>query len=563
MLIAETLNEGLKREFSVTIPADELLRRIDERAASVAAQMRMPGFRPGKIPLNLVRKMHGQALRQEALNAAVQEGVQKLVADKGLRPAVQPEVRLADGSEEGGEVTFNVALEVLPVIEEPRTEGLKLERLVVEPTEAEVDEALARIASQQKRFDAAPASHAAEAGDVVVVDFEGKVGGEPFEGGKGEGMSVEIGSGRFIPGFEEQLAGATANEQRVLKVTFPDDYGVDYLKGREAEFEVTVTEVRRPATPEIDDEFAKSLGLEDLDKLKEILREQLKNELDGMSRTQMKRQLLDRLAETHDFEVPPSMVEAEFRQIWGQLQQEAGRETDPEAARAELESERDDYRRIAERRVRLGLLLADIGQRNRVEVSQAEMNRLVAQEVSRYPREQQQRAVQFFQQNPMAAAQLRAPLFEDKVVDLLISQAEVTERTVNRGELEEAIQAAEEDLSGVIGASETGDFEAHVHGPHCDHDHDHHGHDHHGHDHHGHDHHGHDHHHHDHAHGDHAHDDDGHDHHAEPGDPGAAEAASSESGSDAAAQSDGSDEAEGAAKPRKGKRPTKEAAGAA
>lgn len=458
MRIAETLNEGLKREYSVTIPAGDLAAKIDAQVATVAKQIRMPGFRPGKVPLNLVKKMHGPALRQEALQEALNESVQKLLADNNLRPAMQPQVDV-ESLDEDKDVEFKVAVEVLPQIDAPSAEGIKLEKLVVEPTEADITEALQRFADQQKSFEAAPKEQAAKTGDMVVMDFRGTVDGEAFEGGTGEGMQIELGSGRLIPGFEEQLTGVKANEQRTIKVTFPEDYNVPYLKGRDAQFEVTVTEIRSPKEVSIDDELAKNLGIESLDKLKEILKDSLGNELGGLTRTYMKRKLLDHLAASHDFAVPESMVDAEFQQIWQQLEHEAGHEADPEAAKAELEKDRDEYRRIAERRVRLGLLLSEIGQANGVQVSQQEMNRLIMQEASRYPQNQREQAVKFFRENAMAAAQLRAPLYEDKVVDLLIEKADITERQVTREELQAAIESEDESPVG------------HVHGPGCGHDH--------------------------------------------------------------------------------------------
>jgi len=246
MQTVETLNEGLKRAFKITIPAKEVDARVDKELQTVAPRINMPGFRPGKVPPNLVRKMHGPALEQEALNSVVQEGVQKLMAEQKLRPATQPSVELEGIHESGKDVVINVELETLPEVPAPKIEDLKLERLTAEPSDADIDARLEQLAQGQKTFDAAEASHAAEQGDLVVMDYEGKVDGEPFEGGKGEGVSVEIGSGRLIPGFEEQLVGAKANEQRTLNVTFPEDYGVAYLKGRKATFEVTVNEIRRP-----------------------------------------------------------------------------------------------------------------------------------------------------------------------------------------------------------------------------------------------------------------------------------------------------------------------------
>ena len=458
MRIAETLNEGLKREYSVTIPATTLSEKVDAQLTTVAAQIRMPGFRPGKVPANLVRKMHGEQLSRDALNEAVQEAVNKVVAEHSLRPAMQPQVTL-DDYQEGRDVALKVAMEVLPKVELPQVEGIKLEKLVTEPSDAEMTEALTRFADQQKSFDAAPADYAAKTGDVVVLDFRGTVDGDAFEGGTGEGMQVELGSGRLIPGFEDQLVGARANEQRTVKVSFPADYNVDYLKGKPAEFACTVTEVRTSKPVEIDDTLASNLGIEGLDKLKEILKDSIGQEAAGLTRTHMKRKLLDHLAASTDFAVPQSMVDAEFEQIWQQLEHEAGHESDPEAAKASIEGDRDEYRRIAERRVRLGLLLSEIGQQNGVEVSSQEMGRLVMQEAQRYPQDQRQQVVKYFQENPVAAAQLRAPLYEDKVVDWLVEKADVTERKVSKDELTAAIESEDETPLG------------HVHGPDCGHDH--------------------------------------------------------------------------------------------
>jgi trigger factor len=292
------------------------------------------------------------------------------------------------------------------------------------------------------------------------MDFVGKVDGVAFDGGTGEGMAIEIGSGRLIPGFEDQLVGVKAGDEKQIEVTFPADYGAENLAGKPATFDLKITKVQTAGETKIDEDFAKNLGLESLEQLRGILKGQLENETGGLTRTHMKRKLLDQLAAGHDFPVPPSMVEAEFQQIWAQLEHEAGHEEDPEAAKAELEKDRDDYRAIAERRVRLGLLLSEIGQANGVEVTQAEMNRLIAQAAQQYRPEDQQRFFQYIQQEPMAAAQLRAPLYEDKVVDFLFGKAEITEREVTREELEAAI----EDEEGAV---------PHVHGPDCGHDHDH------------------------------------------------------------------------------------------
>ena len=455
MQTVETLNEGLKRAFKITIPAKDIDARVDQELKTVAPRIRMPGFRPGKVPANLVRKMHGPALQQEALNSAIQEGVQKLMQDEKLRPAMQPAVELKEGGEPGKDAVVTVELETLPDVPEAKIDGLKLERLTVEADDAAVDESLDRMAQGQKSFDPAPAKYAAKTGDLVIMDYEGKVDGEPFEGGKGEGMSVELGTGRLIPGFEDQLVGVKTGDEKTLNVGFPNDYPAENLKGKPATFDIKVKAVKVAGETKIDDDFAKQLGLADLEQLKGLIRDQQGQELNNLTRTHMKRRLLDQLAESHDFDVPPSMVDAEYENIMAQLRHEASQEEDSAAALKEIESEAEDYRGIALRRVRLGLLLSEIGAANGIEVSAQEMNRLIGQAASQYQPKDRERFIQYVQQDPMAAAQLRAPLYEDKVVDFLFSKADISERAVTREELEADLESEE----------------PHVHGPNCGHDH--------------------------------------------------------------------------------------------
>jgi trigger factor len=357
----ETQNEGLKRAFMLTIPAEDIEARVEKEVKRIAPQVRMPGFRPGKVPPNLIRKMHGEALRGDALQGAVQDGVQQLLSEQNIRPALQPQVELDEQYEPGKDAEVRVSLEALPDVPAPQVDEIKLERLTVEPDESAVDQQIEQLASQSKRWEDAPKKHAAATGDLVVMDFEGEVEGKPFEGGKGEDMSVELGSGRLIPGFEDQLVGAKAGAPREINVTFPADYPVENLKGKNATFAVSVKVVKTAGETKIDDDFAKTLGLTDLDQLKGLIRGQIEQELNGLTRTHMKRQLLDILAERHDFVVPESMVEAEYQNILGQLRHEASHEADPKAALEEIEKDSADYRRIAERRVRLGLLLSEVG----------------------------------------------------------------------------------------------------------------------------------------------------------------------------------------------------------
>ena len=450
----ETENQGLKRAFMLTIPAKDIEARLDQEVKRIAPQVRMPGFRPGKVPPNLIKKMHGEALQQEALSTAVQQGVQKLLSDQKLRPAMQPEIELGEGYAPGKDAEVKVRLETLPDVPKPQIDDLKLERLTVEADDAAVDAQIGNLASAQKSWKSAAKAHKAAMGDLVVMDYVGTVDGEEFAGGTGEGMSVELGSGSLIPGFEDGLVGAKAGDARDVSVTFPDDYPAENLKGKAAKFAVKVSEVKVAGEAKVNEEFAKSLGLTGLDQLKGLIKDQLQQELNGLTRTHMKRRLLDQLAERHDFPVPPSMVEAEFNNIMAQLRHEASHEEDTEAALAEIERDAGDYRSIAERRVRLGLLLSEIGAANGIEINQQEMNRLIGQAAAQYKPADREKFIKYVQSEPMAAAQLRAPLYEDKVVDFLFSRAEISERVSSRAELEADLESEE----------------GHVHGPGCGHD---------------------------------------------------------------------------------------------
>ena len=444
MQITETTNQGLKRGYKLTIPAKDIDARIANELKKIAPTVRMPGFRPGKVPANLLRKMHGEQLHAQAVQESIRESVDSLMKDKALRPAMQPKISLNDAYAEGKDAELTVDLEVLPEVKAPSTDGIAIERLVVPVSDAEVDEALGRIAGQNKSYTDAKKGKKAESGDQLIIDFVGRTGGVEFEGGKAEGAALVLGSGMFIPGFEDQLTGVKAGDARTITVTFPADYQAKELAGKEAEFDVTVQAVKVEGESKVDDDFARNMGFEGLDKLRELVRGQLEQETNGLTRTQMKRALLDQLAAGHDFDVPEQMVEAEFEQIWAQLEQEAARSDDPAAAKKEIEAEKDDYRRIAVRRVRLGLLLSEIGQANNIQVSNQEMNMLIQQAAQQYRTEDRERFVQFVQQEPMAAAQLRAPLYEDKVVDFLFDKAAITEREVTREELEAAIEADED-----------------------------------------------------------------------------------------------------------------------
>ncbi len=443
MKIEETTTEGLRRAYAITIQAKDIDAAVDAEVKKIAPQVRMPGFRPGKVPANLVKKMHGEAIHGQVVNEQITGAVDKLMKDKKLRPAMQPRVEFGTDYERGKDATLTVDLEVLPEIAAPSTAGIELEKLTVPVSEAEVDEAVANIAGQQKSWKDAPKTKKAADGDQVIIDFTGSIDGTEFDGGKAEETPLVIGAGRFIPGFEEQLAGAKAGDDKTITVTFPAGYAAKELAGKKGQFAIHVHKVQVEEATRVDEDFAKSLGLESLEQLRGLLKGQLEQELGGLTRTAMKRQLLDTLASGHSFAVPQGMVEAEFEQIWAQLQQEAANDENPAAALKEIESEKEDYRAIAERRVRLGLLLSEIGQANGVQVTQAEMSMLIQQAAQQYRPEDRDRFMELIRTNDMAAAQLRAPLYEDKVVDFLFDKAEVSEREVTREELQAAIEAEE------------------------------------------------------------------------------------------------------------------------
>jgi trigger factor len=450
----ETENEGLKRAFMLTIPAKDIEARVDQEVKRLAPQVRMPGFRPGKVPPNLIRKMHGDALQRDALQGAVQDGVQQLLEEQKVRPALQPQVELDEKYEPGKDAEVRVRLEALPDVPTPNIGDLALDRLTVEVDETAVDAQLQQLAASAQNWVDAPKGRKARTGDLVTIDYDGSVDGQPFDGGKGEDMAVQLGSGQLIPGFEDQLIGAKAGDERKLNVTFPDDYPSETVKGKPAVFAVVVKDVKTSGETKVDEEFAKALGLQSLEQLRGLVRDQQSQDLNGLTRTHMKRQLLDQLAARHDFPVPESMVEAEFQNIMNQLRHEASHEEDPKAALEEVERDGPEYRHIAERRVRLGLLLSEIGAANGVEVTEQEMRNLVAQAASQYQGKDRDAFVRYIQQEPMAAAQLRAPLYEDKVVDFLFSKAEIADQTSTRAQLEADLESEE----------------GHVHGPGCGHD---------------------------------------------------------------------------------------------
>lgn len=448
MQIEETKNDGLERAYAVTITAAEIEEKITAQVEDLRQKIKMPGFRPGKVPPKLIRRLHGDALRGQVMEETINETTQKLIADKDLRPAGQPNFDVKE-NETGEDLSYTVELEVLPAIDLPDLAKVKLEKPVASVADAQIDEQIEKIAENQKSYKAAAKTYKAKDGDAVIIDFVGKIGGEPFEGGAAEDHQLVLGSGSFIPGFEEKLIGLKAGDEKDVEVDFPADYGADELAGKAAVFETKVKEVKKPEATKVDDEFAKTLGLEDLAALKTTISEQIEREQSQITRTILKRRLLDALADQESFDVPPSMVDAEFQQIWSQLMEQV-EEGEKEALEAN-EDEKADYKAIAERRVRLGLLLAEIGQKNDVQVKQDEVNRLISMEAQRFPG-QEQMVVDFYRKNPQAMAQLRAPLYEDKVVDFVLEMVTLDETSTDRDGLDAIIKAQqEEDEAGLTG----------------------------------------------------------------------------------------------------------------
>ncbi|MCC3306143.1 trigger factor [Sneathiella sp. HT1-7] len=434
MQITQTNSDGLKRDFTVVVEAAEIDTRVTERLTTVGAEVKLPGFRPGKVPMSILRQRFGKSVMGEVLEQTVNEMSQKALDDNELRPAQQPKIEITK-FDEGTDLEFTLEVEIMPDFKPMDFSKLKLEKPVADVEDEKVDEALKEIAGQQKNFVAVSKNRKSKEGDALLIDFLGKVDGEAFEGGAAERHQLELGSNSFIPGFEEQLIGAKGGDDLDVKVTFPENYGAEHLAGKDAVFEVKVHEVQEAADVEINDEFAKKLGLDDLNALKEAVRGQISQQYSQMSRQLLKRSMLDAMAEAHDFDVPPGMMQGEFDSIWQQFEQEleqSGQKLeDQDKSEEELRAEYND---IAERRVRLGLLLAEVGRINNIEVSQEEVNQAMVAQARNYPG-QEQMIFEMFQKRPEMQAQLRAPIFEDKVIDFISELATITEKKVSVDDL--------------------------------------------------------------------------------------------------------------------------------
>lgn len=442
MQVTETASEGLRREYKVVVPAQELDAKVGERLNELKDRVRINGFRPGKVPVAHLRRVYGRAAMAEVIEAAIRENNSKIVGDNKLRLAMEPKVTLPTDEAEvenlisgKSDLAYTVAMEILAPIELADFRTIELTKLVTDIGDKDIDEALERIAKQNRPYSDKGEGAKAEQDDRVTISFVGKIDGTPFEGGSGEDIAVQIGSGSFIPGFEEQLIGIAAGESRVLKVSFPENYLNAELAGKAAEFDVTAKSVEAPREVTIDDEFAKSLGMESLEKLKDAVREQIKREYDGVSRQRLKRALLDALDERHRFELPQTLVEQEFEGLWKSTLEQMKSENRTFADEKTTEEEaKADYRKIADRRVRLGLVLAEIGEKNAIKVTDEEVTRAIVEQTRQMPGREQQ-VWDYYRSNPNALASLRAPIFEEKVVDFILALAKVTEKPVSREDL--------------------------------------------------------------------------------------------------------------------------------
>jgi trigger factor len=453
MQVTETLNEGLKRKLSVTIPAQDLVTRLDAKLEELKGQANIKGFRPGKVPMSHLRKMYGRSAMSEVMTDAINTTVSDALEERSERAAAQPKVDLPDDQavindvlDGKADLAFEVEYEILPPVELSDLNGIKLVKPVVEITEEELDAEVNRVFAQNRGYTDKGDDAVVENGDRLGLSFVGKINGEPFEGGTSDHAHLTVGAGEFIPGFEEQLIGFKKNETREIEVTFPEDYQSSELAGKQATFEVTVLHIDGPNTGELDDEFAKRLGLENVAALRDAVKSQMQAALESMSRQHVKRQILDALDEGHKFDVPAQLVDAEFNTIWNRVVHEIehhGRSFEDEGTTEE--AAREQYRKIAERRVRLGLVVAEIGNKNEVNVTDEEHQQALIAEVRRFPGQEQQ-VYDYYRKNPQALAGLRAPVFENKVVDYVMGLAEQTEQTMTRAELAKLIQADEDDV---------------------------------------------------------------------------------------------------------------------
>jgi trigger factor len=442
MQATETLSQGLKREYQVVLPAGELAEKLDAQIAGLKDKVRLNGFRPGKVPLTHLKRVYGKSIMGDVVQEAVNAAQQKILDDNKLRLAGAPKFNFPEDRSEmekvleaNGDLTFSISFEILPTIEVGGFDDVEIERLVAEIPEGDLEDAINRLVDRNRPYHAREEGAGAENGDKLTIDFAGKIGGEAFEGGTAQGVDLVLGSGAFIPGFEEQLLGAKAGEDRTVTVTFPADYSAENLAGKEAVFDVKVTAVAAPGEQAVDDEFAKGFGFDSAEKLREAIQQRIKGDYDKASREKLKRALLDALDRKYAFDLPQDLLEQEFQGIWNQAlaqQRASGKSFEDEGTTEE--AQRADYRRIAERRVRLGLVVAEIGERAEVKVTDDEVTRGIVEQARQFPG-QEKMLWDYYQKNPQALAQVRAPIFEEKVIEHILSQVKITDRAVSKDEL--------------------------------------------------------------------------------------------------------------------------------
>lgn len=442
MQVKETVADGLKREFQINVPAADIDAKVDARLVDMKDKVKLNGFRPGKVPVGHLKRIYGRSVMAETIEQLIRDTNAEIFTERGFKLATEPKVTMPSEQKEvedilagKSDLNYTVYVEVVPTIALADFKSFSVEKPVVEVADADVDDAIKRIAEQNRPYAAKPEGATAETGDRVTVSFKGTIDGTPFDGGAGEGIQVVIGSGTFIPGFEEQLVGIALGDTRTLKVSFPKNYANEKLAGQPAEFETTATLIEAPQDVVIDDEFAKTLGLESLDKLKEAARSRLRAEFDNATRQRVKRLLLDRLDEAHKFEAPPSLVAQEFELMWKSIEAEMASSAKTFADENTTEEQaREEYQKIADRRVRLGLVLSEIGEKNKITVTDDEVSRAVIDRARQMPGREKE-VWDYYRNNPEALAQIRAPIYEDKVVDFILELANVTEKKVSREEL--------------------------------------------------------------------------------------------------------------------------------
>jgi trigger factor len=479
MQVTETVSDGLKRELKVVVPAGELKTRAETKLADLQNKVRLNGFRPGKVPLAHVRQLYGRSVMAEVVEQAVGETSAQAIADRKERPALQPDIKLPEDQatvesiiEGASDLEYTMSFEILPKIELADLKGIALEKEVAEPSEEDIGKQVDLLRQGNQAYETKDG--AAANGDRLVIDFKGSLGGEPFEGGTGEDAYVVIGSNRFIPGFEEQLIGMEAGGERTIEVTFPEDYQAKNLAGKDASFEIKVKEVAGPSEAQSDEDFAKALGVESFEKLQEAVKGQLQRELDNATKTRLKRLLLDALDESHAFELPPSLTEAEFEGVWRNVTGSLERSKSSfEAEGTTEEKAREEYRKIAERRVRLGLILSEIGNENQIRITDEELRRAMIDRARQFPGQERQ-VIEFYRKNPGAMNELRAPVYEEKVITFALELVKLSEKKVTPKELMELVASQEREQALFDGDGEDDHHHHdhdHVHGPDCDHDH--------------------------------------------------------------------------------------------